>query len=73
MKTKLLRFIKSEKFWIILIFLLGFAIRFYKLGSLPSGFVNDEADFGYNAYSLIKTGKDEFGISSSTGTPRYGC
>ncbi|MCX6816755.1 MAG: glycosyltransferase family 39 protein [Candidatus Beckwithbacteria bacterium] len=60
---KQLQFIKSEKFWLWLIFILGIALRFYKLGKVPSGFVNDEADFGYNAYSLIKTGKDEFGKS----------
>ncbi|MBU3901707.1 glycosyltransferase family 39 protein [Patescibacteria group bacterium] len=51
------------KIWLILIFLLAVALRFYRLGQVPSGFVNDEADFGYNAYSLIKTGKDEFGKS----------
>ena len=49
------------KFWLILIILLAAVLRFYKLGQVPSGFVNDEAAFGYNAYSLLKTGKDEFG------------
>jgi len=33
------------------------------LGQLPQTFINDEAAFGYNAYSLIHTGKDEFGKS----------
>jgi len=51
----------KTKIWLILIFLLAVALRFYQLGQVPSGFVNDEAAFGYNAYSLIKTGKDEFG------------
>ena len=63
MKTKLLQFIKSEKYWLTVIIFLGFILRFYKLGQIPSGFVSDEASFGYNAYSLIKTGKDEFGQS----------
>ncbi len=63
MKIKILRFIKSELFLISFIFILGTILRFYKLGTIPSGFVNDEANFGYNAYSLIKTGKDEFGSS----------
>lgn len=54
---------RSEIFWLSLIFLLGAWLRFYRLGQVPSGFVNDEANFGYNAYSLIKTGKDEFGQS----------
>ena len=51
----------KTKICLILIFLLAVALRFYQLGQVPSGFVNDEAAFGYNAYSLIKTGKDEFG------------
>ena len=53
----------KTKICLIIIFLLAVALRFYQLGQVPSGFVNDEAAFGYNAYSLIKTGKDEFGKS----------
>lgn len=53
----------KTKIFLILIFLLAVFLRFYQLGQIPSGFVNDEAAFGYNAYSLIKTGKDEFGQS----------
>ncbi len=51
------------KLKLILILLLAAALRFYQLGRVPSGFVNDEAAFGYNAYSLLKTGRDEFGQS----------
>lgn len=43
------------------ILFLAIILRFYGLGRVPSGFVNDEASFGYNAYSLLKTGRDEFG------------
>lgn len=53
----------KNKILLVLIFLLGFGLRFYQLGQVPSGFVNDEAAIGYNAYSLLKTGKDEFGVS----------
>lgn len=53
--------IKPEYIWLTIIVLLGGLIRFYKLGQVPHGFVNDEASIGYNAYSLLKTGKDEFG------------
>jgi len=35
-------------------------LRFYKLGSLLSLF-GDEVDIGYQAYSLLKTGKDVIG------------
>jgi len=51
------------KLKLILILLLAAVLRFYQLGQVPSGLVNDEAAFGYNAYSLIKTGRDEFGQS----------
>lgn len=40
------------------IFLLGFFMRFYNLGEVPLGFHRDEAFLGYNAYSILKTGKD---------------
>lgn len=40
------------------ILLLAFVLRFYKLDSYPA--LNaDEASIGYNAYSLLATGKDE--------------
>lgn len=51
------------KLKLILILLLAAILRFYQLGQIPSGLVNDEAAFGYNAYSLLKTGRDEFGES----------
>ncbi len=46
---------------LFLIILLGCFLRFYQLGSIPSGFHADEAAFGYNAYSLLHTGRDEYG------------
>jgi len=44
-----------------LIIAIGIFFRFYKLGITPAGFYLDEAAMGYNAYSIAKTGKDEFG------------
>lgn len=41
-----------------LIFLLGLILRFYLLGGVPVGFHTDEAYFGYNAYSILKTGRE---------------
>lgn len=43
------------------IFALAAAVRFYKLDTIPIGFNDDEAAFGYNAYSILKTGRDEWG------------
>jgi 4-amino-4-deoxy-L-arabinose transferase-like glycosyltransferase len=40
---------------------LCFTLRFWRVGSIPNGFYSDEAAFGYNAYSILKTGKDEYG------------
>lgn len=42
--------------------ILGFFLRFYKLGLAPAGLYLDEAGQGYSAYSILKTGKDEFGM-----------
>src|SRR3972149_9411406 len=42
---------------------LAIATRLYKLGEAPAGLYLDEAAQGYNAYSILKTGKDEFGKS----------
>ena len=44
-----------------MVFILGIFVYFYKLDKIPSGFYIDEALPGYNAYSILKTGKDEYG------------
>ena len=46
---------------LLLILFLGTFLRFYKLDSIPAGVYIDEASHGYNAYSLLLTGKDEWG------------
>ncbi len=48
---------------LVLIFFLAFILRFYELGSIPRGLQQDETSIGYNAYSILKTGKDEYGTS----------
>lgn len=48
---------------ILVILLAATIIRFYQLGNPSRGFYLDEAAIGYNAYSILKTGKDEFGKS----------
>lgn len=44
---------------LFLILLLASFLRLYQLGAFPVGFHSDEASLGYNAYCLLKTGKDE--------------
>ncbi len=53
---------KINKYFIILFFIsiLAFALRFYHLSSYPP-LLWDEASLGYNAFSLLKTAKDEYG------------
>lgn len=51
-----------KKYWpLILIALLAFSLRVYKLGEYPVGVTWDEPALGYNAYSILKTGRDEYG------------
>ncbi|HOX96110.1 MAG TPA: glycosyltransferase family 39 protein [Candidatus Woesebacteria bacterium] len=46
---------------LLIIFLAAF-LRFFHLGSVPTSLTIDEIGNGYNAYSLSKTGRDEWGI-----------
>lgn len=41
--------------------ILGIFFRFYQLGINPPSLDWDEASLGYNAYSILKTGADEYG------------
>lgn len=51
---------KNNKIFLIFIVLISFCLRFYKIGQYPS-LLWDEAAIGYNAYSIVETGKDEYG------------
>lgn len=53
---------KSSIFFLLLAIILGLTTRFYLLGRSPAGLYLDEAAQGYNAYSILLTGKDEFGM-----------
>lgn len=52
MKTKIL---------LIIIVIIASLLRLYQLGNVPVSPDWDEAALGYNAYSIIHTGKDEYG------------
>ncbi len=50
------------KKWLLLgLVLLGFVLRIVGLSNHPVGFTPDETSFGYDAYSILKTGKDQWG------------
>lgn len=53
---------KKQRLFLLIILVLAFLLRFYRLGNYPA--LNaDEAAIGYNAYSLLETGQDEHGNS----------
>jgi 4-amino-4-deoxy-L-arabinose transferase-like glycosyltransferase len=47
---------------LLTIVFLAFLLRVVGIGSFPTGFTPDEASFGYDAYSLLTTGKDQWGV-----------
>lgn len=53
------------KYKILMAFILGiaFIIRVVGISSYPVGFTQDEAGIGYDAYSLLQTGRDQWGNS----------
>lgn len=52
-----------KRSFLLLVILLGLGLRIVGLSDHPAGFTPDEASFGYDAYSLLKTGKDQWGAS----------
>lgn len=52
---------KMKKYLVILVVLLALFLRIFELGKYPTGLLWDEAALGYNAYSILKTGRDEYG------------
>lgn len=51
----------NKTVWILIaIFAIATFLRFYQLGSIPAGLLNDEANAGYDAYSILLTGRDQW-------------
>lgn len=48
--------------FLVLILVIAFLLRIIALSQFPAGFTADEAAQGYTAYSILKTGKDEWGV-----------
>lgn len=55
------KFVRFETLFLLIILIFASLLYFSKLNSIPSGLYVDEALSGYNAYSILKTGKDEYG------------
>ena len=56
------RFSRLPVLALVVILLLGAALRVYDIGDNPYGFFADEASFGYNAYTILRYGTDEHGV-----------
>lgn len=52
-----------KHYFFIIIFVLALFLRVYLIGSVPPSPSLDEVSIGYNAYSILNTGKDEYGSS----------
>ncbi len=54
----------ERKIWLLLIvvFICAAFLRLWRLTEIPPGFTPDEAAQGYTAYSILKTGRDEWGV-----------
>lgn len=57
---KIINFVKNN-FILILICLMFLGTRLFRIAEIPSSAYWDEASIGYNAYSVLITGKDEWG------------
>ena len=51
----------KNKLFFVLILFIAISLRFFALGRNPASLDWDEASLGYNAYSVLKTGRDEYG------------
>lgn len=51
----------SQILLFISILLIAVFLRFYQINNLPPSLNWDEVSIGYNAYSILKTGRDEWG------------
>lgn len=66
MVERLLMWLNSKSLLAVILLIisaLAFGLRFINIDKSPPGFLWDEASFGYEAFSVLKTGKDEYGES----------
>ena len=56
------RFIRQNRYIpILIVVVLAFILRIYSISKLPPGLYDDEVAIGYNAYSILTKGTDEYG------------
>ncbi len=62
----------TNKFFLAFVLVLAFGLRIAGLSFFPPALNWDEVSHGYNAYSILKTGKDEWGQTLPTIFRAYG-
>jgi len=62
----------SMKILLSFVIVLAFFLRFYRVTEIPPSLNWDEVSIGYNAYSILKTGKDEWGRTLPVHFQSYG-
>ncbi len=60
------------KILLLIIIIVAAALRFWQIDKIPPGLNRDEAAIGYTAYSLLKTGKDEYGVKFPLSLKSFG-
>lgn len=68
---KVLKFLVENRIFILIV-ALGFGLRFLNVAQVPPSLNWDEVSHGYNAYSILKSGKDEWGVPFPTIFRAYG-
>src|SRR5512146_3517555 len=58
--------------YLFVIIIAAALLRFINLNAMPPALNWDEVSHGYNAYSILTTGKDEWGVSFPTIFRAYG-
>lgn len=67
-----MKLLKNPYFWFSLIFILGIFLRIYQFPNTPPGINQDEAAAGYEAYSILMTGRDKWGNPLPVYFPAWG-
>lgn len=62
----------KEKILLIVIILIAFLLRFYRVTEDPPSLNWDEVSIAYNSYSILKTGRDEWGEALPLHFKAYG-
>lgn len=52
---------KIKKILLIIIFLLAFVLRLYKINEIRPGITDDEAGFAYDSFLILQSGRDQWG------------